>query len=93
MYHVFYTAYNEDFKLRGKTIQSVMQATGKNLENLETVKDFCLSQMENSMKSLTGETLLFFGMTKTNAIICCWLKSDEREISGVDALHCVSPKI
>ena len=33
-------------KLRGKTIQSVMQATGKNLENLETVKDFCLSQME-----------------------------------------------
>ena len=40
LYHVFYTAYNEDFKLRGKTIQSVMQATGKNLENLETVKDF-----------------------------------------------------
>ena len=27
-------------KLRGKTIQSVMQATGKSLENLETVKDF-----------------------------------------------------
>ena len=40
LYHVFYTAYNEDFKLRGKTIQSVMQATGKNLENLETVKRF-----------------------------------------------------
>lgn len=40
LYHVFYTAYNEDFKFRGKTIQSVMQATGKNLENLETVKDF-----------------------------------------------------
>ena len=40
LYHVFYTAYNEDFKLRGKTIQSVMQATGKSLENLETVKDF-----------------------------------------------------
>ena len=36
LYHVFYTAYNEDFKLRGKTIQSVMQATGKNLENLKS---------------------------------------------------------
>ncbi len=29
LYHVFYTAYNEDFKLRGKTIQSVMQPQGK----------------------------------------------------------------
>ena len=61
LYHVFYTAYNEDFKLRGKTIQSVMQATGKNLGKFgDSKRLFCLSQMENSMKSLTGETLLIF---------------------------------
>lgn len=40
LYHAFYTAYNEDFKLHDKAIQSVMQATGRDLEHLETVKDF-----------------------------------------------------
>ena len=40
LYHVFYTAFNEDFKIRGKALQSVMQATGKTLDKLETVKKF-----------------------------------------------------
>ena len=40
IYHAFYTAYNEKFKINGKSIQSVMQATGSDLEHLETMEDF-----------------------------------------------------
>lgn len=40
LYHAFYTAYNEDYKINGKSIQSVMQAVGTDLEHLETVEDF-----------------------------------------------------
>lgn len=68
----FYTAYNEDFKLRGKTIQSVMQATGKSLENLETVKDFLFVSDGKQYEEFDWRDPFVFGMTKTNAIICCW---------------------
>lgn len=40
VYHVFYTAYNADIKINGKSVQSVMQATGTDLEHLKTVEDF-----------------------------------------------------
>lgn len=40
IYHVFYTAFNEAFKTDGKAIQSVMQATGRDLYHLETVPKF-----------------------------------------------------
>lgn len=40
LYHAFYTAYNADIKIDGKSIQSVMKATGTNLEELKTVDDF-----------------------------------------------------
>lgn len=40
MYHAFYTAYNEEFKIGGKSIQSVMQAVGTSLEQLKTVEEF-----------------------------------------------------
>lgn len=40
VYHAFYTAYNEDYKVNGKSVQAVMQAAGSNLNHLETVPDF-----------------------------------------------------
>lgn len=41
-YRAFYTAFNEDIRINGKSIQSVMQAAGPDLYHLKTVKDFCL---------------------------------------------------
>ncbi len=43
VYHAFYTAYNEAIQIDGKSIQSVMQAVGTDLEHLETVEDFRLT--------------------------------------------------
>ncbi len=40
LYHVFYTAYNAEIKINGKSVQSVMQAVGTDLEHLCTVEDF-----------------------------------------------------
>lgn len=40
VYHAFYTAYNEDYKVNGKSVQAVMQAVGGDLNHLETVPDF-----------------------------------------------------
>lgn len=40
IYHAFYTAYNSRVMINGKSIQSVMQATGPDPEHLETVEDF-----------------------------------------------------
>lgn len=40
LYHAFYTAYNEDFKVNGKSVQSVMKAVGSDLSHLETADDF-----------------------------------------------------
>jgi len=40
LYHAFYTAYNADYKINGKSIQSVMQAVGTSLEQLETIEEF-----------------------------------------------------
>lgn len=40
VYHAFYTAFNENIKIDGKSVQSVMQATGRDLEHLETAEDF-----------------------------------------------------
>lgn len=40
LYHAFYTAYNEKFKINGKSIQSVMQAVGSDLEHLSTIEEF-----------------------------------------------------
>lgn len=42
IYHAFYTAYNDKIMVDGKSIQSVMKAEGKSLEELHTVKDFRL---------------------------------------------------
>ncbi|XCP84480.1 glycoside hydrolase family 32 protein [Roseburia hominis] len=39
-YHAFYTAFNADIKINGKTIQSVMQAVGDDLEHLVTDETF-----------------------------------------------------
>ena len=40
LYHAFFTAYNEDIKINGKSVQSVMQAVGTDLEHLNTVEEF-----------------------------------------------------
>ena len=40
IYHAFYTAYNADIKINGKSVQSVMQATGTDPLHLETKEDF-----------------------------------------------------
>lgn len=40
LYRAFYTAYNADIKINGKSVQSVMQAVGTDLEHLETAEDF-----------------------------------------------------
>lgn len=40
IYHAFYTAYNADIKINGKSVQSVMQAVGTDLEHLNTVEEF-----------------------------------------------------
>jgi len=42
LYHAFYTAFNEDIRMEGRSIQSVMKATGPDLYHLKTVEDFCL---------------------------------------------------
>lgn len=40
IYHVYYTAFNEKVKYNGKSVQSVMRATGKDLYHLKTDEDF-----------------------------------------------------
>ena len=40
LYHAFFTAYNENIKINGKSVQSVMQAVGTDLEHLNTVEEF-----------------------------------------------------
>ena len=40
IYHAFYTAFNADIKINGKSVQSVMQATGTDPLHLETMEDF-----------------------------------------------------
>ena len=40
-YHAFYTAFNENIKVDGRSIQSVMRAEGPDLYHLKTVEDFC----------------------------------------------------
>lgn len=40
IYHAFYTAYNADIKINGKSVQTVMQALGEDPEHLVTKKDF-----------------------------------------------------
>lgn len=39
-YYVFYTAFNADIKINGKSVQSVMYATGDDLYHLTTEEDF-----------------------------------------------------
>lgn len=41
-YHAFYTAFNEDIRVNGKSIQSVMKAKGPDLYHLETDRSFLL---------------------------------------------------
>ena len=41
-YHAFYTAFNEDIRINGKSIQSVMKADGPDLYHLETDRNFLL---------------------------------------------------
>lgn len=43
VYRAFYTAYNEKFCINGKAVQTVMQATSKDLINWETVEGCILS--------------------------------------------------
>ena len=40
IYHAFYTAFNADIKINGKSVQTVMEAVGADPEHLETKKDF-----------------------------------------------------
>lgn len=40
-YHAFYTAFNADARIDGRSVQSVMQATGPDLYHLKTVESFC----------------------------------------------------
>ena len=40
VYHAFYTAYNEAITIDGKSIQTIMQAVGTDLEHLETLEGF-----------------------------------------------------
>jgi beta-fructofuranosidase len=42
MYYAYYTAYNADFKINGKNVQSVMRAKGKDIYHLENDEDFLL---------------------------------------------------
>lgn len=46
-YYVYYTAYNADVKINGKSIQSVMRAKGKDLYHLENDKDFLFTADDN----------------------------------------------
>ncbi len=40
MYYAYYTAYNADIKINGKSVQSVMRAKGRDLYHLENEEDF-----------------------------------------------------
>lgn len=40
LYHVFYTAYNEDLKVNESSVQAVMKATGYSLDKLSTDEEF-----------------------------------------------------
>lgn len=40
IYYAYYTAYNADIKINGKSVQSVMRAKGKDIYHLENEEDF-----------------------------------------------------
>lgn len=40
-YHAFYTAFNKDIKVNGRSVQSVMRAEGPDPYHLKTVEEFC----------------------------------------------------
>lgn len=50
-YHVYYTAYNADVKIDGKSIQSVMRARGKDLYHLENDMDFLFTADDSIYES------------------------------------------
>lgn len=81
LYHAFFTAYNEDIKINGKSVQSVMQAVGTDLEHLNTVEEFCLFLMESNMKNLTGGIHLYTGTKKMNVMTCFWLQELKEEVN------------
>lgn len=50
-YYAYYTAYNADLTVNGKSVQSVMRAKGKDLYHLENDKDFRMTADESVYES------------------------------------------
>ena len=63
-YYAFYTAYNADIRIHGKSVQSVMRASSQDLIHWETDEDSCSWQMIVCMKHLTGAIPSYLKMRK-----------------------------
>lgn len=51
VYHVFYTAFNADIKINGKSVQSVMKATGTDLYHLKTDENWIFTADDEKYES------------------------------------------
>lgn len=50
-YHAFYTGFNADIKIDGKSVQTVMQAVGDDLFHLKTVEEFIFTADDDIYES------------------------------------------
>jgi len=92
IYYAFYTAYNEDIKIDGKSVQSVMIAKGKDLYHLETDEDFWLTADNQIYESFDWRDPYVFWNQDDN---CFWMllaarKKNSGELRGGCVALCKS---
>lgn len=81
LYHAFFTAYNEDIKINGKSVQSVMQAVGTDLEHLNTVEEFLFVSDGKQYEEFDWRVHLYTGTKKMNVMTCFWLQELKEEVN------------
>ncbi len=82
LYHAFFTAYNENIKINGKSVQSVMQAVGTDLEHLNTVEEFLFVSDGKQYEEFDWPGIhLYTGTKKMNVMTCFWLQELKEEVN------------
>lgn len=88
IYHVFFTAFNENITIGGKAVQSVMQATGTDLFHLETDREFLFTADDVLYESFDWRDPFVFYHAREK---CWWmLLAARRKNSGALRGGCIA---
>lgn len=77
-YYAFYTAYNADIRIHGKSVQSVMRASSQDLIHWETDEDFLFVADDCMYEAFDWRDPFVFKMRKRAITGCCWLPGKGR---------------